>query len=583
MTPEPATDASAGTRIRYSSALRSAIAVLVLLLSVPLFLFPADCLWLHWAGAPPVRLVLAVAAFVTVAVVYVRRIPSWRWHAVAATCLFAAWGSCRVLTMGDAYWLRRAAADGVVTASSPGSGLLCHLAAMAFGMSALEWIAPVCGWLATVLWLSTTTRRLARVEGVSPADAARIAGLVWIGAGVCGVFFHGHVEHTQAGVPLMIVGIDRLRSSLLVPPQVGGSGGRVSLLLGMAALTSAALMHLQFAGFAVVAAGAVLAGRARLRVGLVMDILASAAAVVVCVALGRLLLHISGCTLVPGDVHGGPDGALLVPFRAADGSWFGDGALLSRSHTTLVASALLFAVPTAFVWALGLVVPAWRCANRSPDELVLAAGACAYLAYLATCGFDLGWPLDVDLMVTMSPALLVFLAEPLARAAATGAGRWRGAVRGLLALGVVSTWALVGPLVRSRGDDLSQDNTALATLRVDGAGSGKGPFRARFDPETPVLLEVGGPPGAPFGVFRGRPRPVAGGHPYGGVADIDLGPALTPDLLVFQGLLDADGRATFSWRVQPFEDGELPGIQALIGQRERWKMERMSAAFYFTR
>jgi len=583
VTPEPATDASAGTRMRCSSGLRGAIAALVLLLCVPLFVFPTDCLWLHWAGAPPFRVVLAVAGFVTVAVVCARRTSSWRWHAVAATCLFAGWASCRVLTMGDAYWLRRAAADGVVTASSPGSGLLCHLTAMAFGMPALEWIAPVCGWLATFLWMSTTTPRLGRVEGVSPADASRVTGLLWLGAGVCAVFFHGHVEHTQPGVPLMIVGIDRLRSSLLVPPQVGGTGGRGSLLLGMAALTCAALMHLQFAGLAVVAAGAVLAGRARLRAGLPMDLVASAAAVVACVAAGRVVLHLSGCTLVAGDVHGGPDGALLVPLRGADGSWFGEGALLSRSHTTLVAGALLFAAPAAFAWALGAVVPAWRRANWSPDELVLAAGACAYLAFLASCGFDLGWPLDVDLMVTMSPALLVFLAEPLARATAAGAGRWRRAVWGLLALGVVSTWALVGPLVRARGDDLSQDNTALATLRVDGVGSGRGPFRVRFDAETPVLLEVAGPPGAPFGVFRGRPRPVAGGHPYGGVADIDLGPTLTPDLLVFQGLLDADGRATFSWRALPFEDGELPGIQALIGQRERWKMERMSAAFYFTR
>jgi hypothetical protein len=50
--------------------------------------------------------------------------------------------------------------------------------------------------------------------------------------------------------------------------------------------------------------------------------------------------------------------------------------------------------------------------------------------------------------------------------------------------------------------------------------------------------------------------------------------------VVLHGTLDAAGRHTADVPIAPLTDGELPGLQALIGQRTHHSNEQATAAFW---
>lgn len=530
--------------------------------------------WRQWAGRPYASMLPWLAAYLGIATFGGGRRRAW-WRLAAAAMLVGVWSTFRVLSMGDDHWWRKATADGVFTWAEPLSSVLHAIAYRTLGAGSIEWLAVACGWLATVAWLAVTDRLLDGARGRWPRFAA---AAVWVASGVCGTFFARYVEHSQIGVPLLVLGLGNLTAwSRAVAASPPTSAARGALLVGAAQLTLAALMHLQYVGMLVAAvAAALLVGARRGVLATLADGVRLILLVGAMLAATVVLLRALPFRPFVGSVAGGADGRLLVPFCGDGGSWFAPGCLLAADHLAVVATILAFAAPLALP---AMAMALWP-RGRGLD-LVLAATGLAYVVFVVAYGFDLGWPTDLDLMMAMSPGLTLSVVVAIARAANGWSAPVRAGCAVLLLAAIWSTWSMIGPLVRPIGADLCQQNSASAALVVDGHGvTGRGPFLVEGPADSELTLVAHGPPGAPFWILRGVPHPVFSGFPYGSVSDIELPEGLAPDAFVHVGTLDDSGRAEVKWRVVALADGSLPGLQMLVMQTGDGPRSVASSAFY---
>ena len=534
--------------------------------------------WSTWLGWPSPLQVVGLVAFVAAAgSLWQRR---WLGKLLAVLSLGAVFASHRVLTMGDGHWWRTASREGTVTWAEPWSS---HLQAVLYrlgGPAALEWLPVVCGMLATWVWLSISDELVAR--GGSSRRTATASALLWASGGVHSAFFHRYVEHSQIGVPLLLLGLAALtRWSRAVAVEPAGSPtAERDFRCGALALLSAALLHLQYSGMFVAAVGAawIVGWRHGVRRSL-RRLLEVWGAVAVAAGATVALFRCGPFTPFFGSVGGGADQRLLTPFVDAQGSWTGGDALFGTAHLGLTASLLVVAVPVAVPFFVALLLP--RSRARAATELVASSAAFAWLLFVSLYGFDLGWPTDADLMLCMSVALCWWVAGWLLPVVTAATGARLAAISLGLVLAVVATWAVIAPLVRPLHAVLSQPNSARAELLLDGVASaaGPGPFRVPAAIGATFTLRARGAPGREFWILRGPPSPAVEGHPYGGVADIVV--ELQPANFVHAGRFAADGTATAAMVLQALPDGTLPGIQMIVFEQPGTTKSITSAAYYF--
>ncbi|MCB9884311.1 MAG: hypothetical protein H6838_02400 [Planctomycetes bacterium] len=487
---------------------------------------------------PPLRVWAALLGAALLALLLTRRGVGERWrNLLLSLALGGLWVSCRAMPLGDAYLWRRHAGDGVVTWSEMGSSALYALVARLLGPGAIEWLSPLAGIVATWCWLQVLASLRRAGE---PATRITVLGdlLVWMGSGVMVTFCFGYVEHTQWGVaPLLLACGSWSRYPHAALP------GR-AFAIGASWLGLAAMMHAQYVGLLVAIPLLALANVPRRGLRAALLDLVSGVIAVLAVAAGVFgLVWLSGLRIVSGHVHGGADGQLLMPF----------GALLGAEHLTLVGLVLLFAVP-ALAAACLVVLFSLRTALagvRGGGIELLAAG---YVAFVVLMQFDLGWPQDVDLMVTMSAPLSLLVARLLHH----GLDRAHRPIRSALLLGLFallfSTWSIAGPLLRPIDAPVAQQNQPGATLLLTGRDGDQ------------VTLEVRGPAGAPFVVFEGPPSPGYSGFAYSGRIDLRLADKLLDTPKVAAGTLDAQGIATVRYAPRRDAGGALLAVQAMVSQ-----------------
>ncbi|HEX5050969.1 MAG TPA: hypothetical protein VFZ65_04285 [Planctomycetota bacterium] len=536
--------------------------------------------WCEWVVWPYLRMVLLVGLFVTSAASGSRRWP--RASALfASASLLGVWSSFRVLTMGDGYWWRHATSEGTISYAEPVSSLVYGFTHELLGAAAIEWISPAVGFVATYVWIRATDRLFAR-EPAGAAYVRLLAALFWAASGVCTLFFHRYVEHTQLGIPLVTLGLANLtvwsRDVVRAVPHLRSK----TLFVGVAQLTLAALTHLQYAGLWVAGLGAaMLVG---LRTGVRRSLQNAAGAAIVAAALIACTIGVARSSPfrpVVGSIAGGADNRWLVLWTDASGSWFGPGTLLAPDHLALIAHVLAFACPLCLPFAL-VVLATWRRRrSQPPDDLVLVGTALAYVAFVSLYGFDLGWPRDADLMIAMSGSLSLLVAGGVIAAAGQWAARRRTALVIVMCALAFANWSVIAALVRPAWTNICQRNSAEATLLVDGIGEGAAPFHVHAQRGESVRLEASGPPGAAFWICKGLPSPAWEGHPYGGVADIELTNGIEVAAFVHAGVFDAAGQASLTWKVEPLADGRNPGLQMIVFRRSGASENTTSAAFYF--
>ena len=466
--------------------------------------------------------------------------------------------------MGDgAIWRKQTLSD-QISYAEPLSSFLYGVVNKVFGAGAIEWVSPAIGFVATYAWLLATDRLTVEL----PADRRRVtraaAATLWASSGLLVVFCYRYVEQTQLGVPLLLLGLSELVTWTKTEQ-------RRRLITGGALLSLAALAHLQYAGMAVAAFGATVIV-ATMRRAPAAAKTAGWLVVTFAVVLGATcgLILASPFVIVQGSVAGGADGQLLAAsFFAAD-------------RLAMIAEALSFTAPATLPLSLAAL---WklRALHREPaGDLVLIAPALAYVVFLSIYGFDLGWPRDLDLMISMSASLALCAAALLLPAIATLPKRLAAAAALLMVGGAAWSAGISAQLVRPNWLNLSQPNSAAATLLIEGLSGAdqEVPLRVNAAIGDEFELQLSGPPGHSYWVLKGAPAQACEGDPYGSMVDIEM-PEGIQSAFVHFGVLDKNGRATIAWVMQPLADGRWPGIQMMTFPGNDHANNTTSAAIYF--
>ena len=466
--------------------------------------------------------------------------------------------------MGDGAWWRKATYADTISYAEPLSSFLYGTVHRLFGADAIEWISPAIGFVATYAWLLATDRISAGLPEGRLRLARATAATLWASSGLTVIFCSRFVEHTQLGVPLLLLGLSELVAWTRTE--------RTQRLLSGGALVSvAALAHLQYTGMAVAAFGAaviVATGRGRWAAARAAAVLAATFVAVLGLAAGAIAA--GPFELVHGSVAGGVDGEWLAP------------SIFAADHVALVAEALTFAVPVALPLSVAAV---WRVRDlhRAPArDLVLVAPALAYVVFVTNYGFDLGWPRDADLMVSMSVSLLLGAAALLLPALGSLPPLAALAASLIVVAGLVWSAGISAKLVRPAWINLSQRNSAAATLLVDGSNptDSEAPHRVPVTAGVEVQLQLSGPPGYSYWILQGAPDPACEGDPYGSMVDIEIPEGIASAFVHF-GVLDERGRAAVPFVVRPLADGTWPGLQMMTFPGTDHTRNTTSAAFYF--
>ncbi len=526
----------------------------------------------EWARGAHASQALCICLFLVVATLRPQGHVAWG-RLVAVLALVALYGSHRVLSMGDGPWWIAASEQGVVTLAEPLSSWMQATLARCWGREALFIWPVMMGGLSAWTWLYATDVALGATRDWR---CRMLAALIWITSGISIGFFSHYVEHSQSGVPFVLLAFmafqrRQFESGFFKRPES-------RFYVGVALLAVAASCHLQYLAVLVSVSGTywLRIFRERGRVwwsGLAMSI--GMAAGIIGSAYGFLFLG-------PYDVQafsvgGGLDQRLMVHVWSADASRWNAHALLSSEHWLQVSKIAVLAMPFGFAAALATYSAYVR--DRFGDHVVAWLPTLAWMGFIALFGFDLGWPTDADLMLSMSVVPLWIGAEAILTRDNAWIKKWTPALLVAASVFLANTWTITGALTRASWGLVGQQNSARACLELKGGQSRQAvaPFRVACKPGEHFIFEARGKPNGAYIVMRGVPCVAWGGHPYGGTADIEV--LFAPEYIVSAGRFDAEGVAHFEFVVEKLGQGLMPGLQMVV--TEEGQAPETSAAFFF--
>jgi hypothetical protein len=495
----------------------------------------------------------------------------------AAAALFAGLASClRAHANGDrVIWLQFPYLNYAYLSEGLGAALQ-HAAHAVGGMEGQRALPPLLGGLACFAWLRTAA---ALRPTTSPAARA-VVGLAWLASPVVLVFGYDFVENAQAALPAALAALPALvRAADGARPDAERrrAAAVAGAWFGVSASTHGSALFVAPAVFCAIAATSRGRGRAAL-----CDAAAALGAFAAVVAAAFGLLAAVGFELVVGHAAGGADG-LFVPWSAAGAGATVRYGFMDLAHWRDAAQVVVFAAPLA-VFAL----PLRRGAAVAAALLWPPLG---HAGFALLWNFDLGFPIDFDLMLGLGVVGQLRAALVVADAAERGGRRGRVGAALALAAAAALSWPLVGALSSSRFDDAGAANAAGAALRVGGLGADgvAGPFTAPVDaarPETELVVE--GPPGTDGLLLVGPRAPYPLRLPRMGTLHVGRGASNMglddPSLTRFPIRFDAEGVYRYRFVHAPVPPGPIPGFEAvqavLLPPAGSRAAPRLTAAFH---
>jgi hypothetical protein len=431
------------------------------------------------------------------------------------------------------------------------------------GRDALGYVAPVVGIVFVFAFLSCCDALFARgaAAGAMPA-IKRLCCLSLLAASWHLLFTRGYVENTQLGLPFLLLAVADFAR---YPAAANGRAARRAFVAGSAWLAVASLFHGE--SLALLPALPLIAWlfppKARAPVARAGDVGLGLLAIVLATAVAVAALAGLGFYVYPGTLHWGMLVALGAPAPGAATS-------LAPEHIRSVGNILLLASPLALLAPLSL---AHRAGRRGPGPVGLAHPFLVVLA-LGYCGFtwvfrfELGFPRDFDLMLSLALLLHLHLLQVAFPLLESRSGRWLLGI--VLVAGATLSWSVHGALLvpadaeRVAAYDLSHAPVLLANghARELHLRAGEG-----------LILEVRRPPGgqakAPFALYYATGRELTEGpFPITAVARALRGepsPALVTDNLHEHAVSALVRSEPAPWASEPVDVPHAGGITVLQG------------------
>lgn len=130
------------------------------------------------------------------------------------------------------------------------------------------------------------------------------------------------------------------------------------------------------------------------------------------ICLVFILLKFLDFSIVPGNTNGGADHMMFVPLFAEDLGELNPHQMFSMAHFFEWSNIILHAAPLYFLVLILLPFYSIKINELFKESIfyqflvILSTG---YLAFIFLWNFDLGMPMDLDLMLSMSPPLFILV------------------------------------------------------------------------------------------------------------------------------------------------------------------------------
>ncbi len=149
-----------------------------------------------------------------------------------------------------------------------------------------------------------------------------------------------------------------------------------------------------------------------------------------------------GFPITPGDAFGGGDGKTFVPFGPPQTS-SERFSLLSVAHAKEMGNILLVLCPLFFLLPLIAFSSQYMKVFLQPENVMLATMTFGYLFFIFLYNFDLGYPRNIDLMLTMGTPFLLVCTLAIVRCV-SGKLRWL-----LVGISIACSWMYISSFLEA--------------------------------------------------------------------------------------------------------------------------------------
>ncbi len=301
--------------------------------------------------------------------------------------------------MGDSHWRSLVADDTTLFASSILANLF-YLWWLGIGID--RGLLPVAMGAVAAVSLFAVLWEIGQQEPEKRWAWMKLGALFYLGSALQIVFIRDYYEATLIGIPFLLWSLWAFVRYLRTEER-----GTRWLVLGSALLTFAALTHGQNAYLAPIAFAALLLRERDLGFAARNGAIVLGTAVVVFVAT-LIVVSAMGYAIVAGDIYGGGDKETFVPLTEAGLAGAAVFLFFSVDHALQIANILFIVVPTGTLIAAMTLWNRWKNAIAfDRTDAFLSICALGVVAFVTLFNFDLRFPSDLDLMVTMSTPFIL--------------------------------------------------------------------------------------------------------------------------------------------------------------------------------
>jgi hypothetical protein len=343
---------------------------------------------------------LTIVAFIAAAFLARNLSHQWATDLICSVIATVPYFTIRIKTMGDSeIWSSLASSNKL-----HGSEFLSNAAysqAFRHGLS-LDYVAPAFGFFSCFAYLC-----LGRL--IVPNDnLGRLAfRLSYFGAGFSMLYFSSYIENTQLALPFSLM------ATYFLAQHISNPSAHASLAIGTFFLLCAMLFHGQnvflLPAFILVILAARL-GRDDPLKKLGGDLLTAVTVTFLTMAAFYFSVITLGYELLPGNVTGGSDEKIFVPiYGFSQMPFFFRFYMYSAAHLSELSNIVVHSTPLILVFFPYLCLRLFISNQKkgvsfsiTPVVLVSGSMAACFLAFISLWNFDLGFPTDLDLMVSMS-------------------------------------------------------------------------------------------------------------------------------------------------------------------------------------
>ena len=367
-----------------------------------------DSTWIfNRSNTPPLLLLFVIGQYIITCSLLSKTRSHILANVICSSILFVAYIGLRIQPLGDhLHWARQAGTN-ILWMSELLSNLIYNLVYNR-GIS-IQYIAPIFGWATCLVYLHIGKEIISETNSSYFTFLYRLS---FLSTGTSILFYFNYIENTILSIPFSLL---YLYFSIKF---LKDNSKRLNLVAASLALSIACLFHGQNTFFIPsLYIFIIIEGLRNSDYKNILRNMALSTIVIIATILTAITITtMAGYQVLPGNINGGGDSAHFVPFFGADATRYTRFLMFSIGHLAEISNIVVHSSPAVLIFSIMFT---YRVAARKHDYftsirdepvlVVTGVLTLCYLLFVILWNFDLGFPVDLDLMISLGFPLSIFI------------------------------------------------------------------------------------------------------------------------------------------------------------------------------